>query len=264
MAKCDPRSGARSCGRVRHLLAGCGGKRAQCFVGNACGSVVWHEVVSGRVVEIAHNAAVLDDLRDQVAFHNSSAQGFRSERRRGAAHQQTDTRGCAGAVVVRQRDLLTDYGREVAIERKNKLLNIASSRIRIIRWETHTPGRPEYLRAQEAEDRIGRTISKVAKPANLIAGWATVRCIVESHRWCPEHPNLCISVAQMRNLDDFGQSLEALVTSCTKESFRSVQDVAPVTTEGYLSRNHFQARHDHAVGGSGTSKEITSTLLRGR
>src|SRR5262249_59188923 len=135
-----------------------------------------------------------------------------------ALDHKINSRACRRAVGAIQRHLLTNYRSEVAVEREQELLDIAPRPVGVDQREAGVKQRSKYNRGEEAEHRVHRTVMHEAEAADLIARRAAVGREEKVHLRVAEHADLRILVAQVRNLHDLGDALEARMAARAEES----------------------------------------------
>src|SRR5262249_17612907 len=96
--------------------------------------------------------------------------------------------------------------------------------------------------------------------SDLISCKAAVICEEEVHLRVAEHADLRVYIAQVRNLDDLGDPLEAPVAPSAEEALGRIDHVAAVAVE----RGPADYRNVDAVSGTRTEVEVFATLLRHR
>src|SRR5581483_11507884 len=210
--------GAGSRRRERDFLARNCGQRPQTIAGERFGPVVGKKQPRSRIVQEIPHSAALYYASDQIALHRLSFQSPGGKRNRGALHQQIDPRASQLHVIGRERDLLADNRRKIRIERKQELLDVPASRVRVVLRETRVYRRMKHRCGQESEQRIGGAIAGESKPADLISGGTTVRLVEKRNPGRAEHADLGVLVPQVRDLDDLRERFEALVPVRTEKS----------------------------------------------
>src|ERR1700736_7028899 len=96
---------------------------------------------------------------------------------------------------------------------------------------------------------MGRAFVGEAEAANLRSRKASVGTLEERHFRHAEHADLGIEVAQVWNLENLFDALEAVVLACAKFPLRRIERMATVPGERRRPQNQADARHVEAVGG---------------
>src|SRR5262249_57841471 len=112
-------------------------------------------------------------------------------------------------------------------------------------------------RVQEAEDGVDAAVVEEAEATDLIALEHVVECIDLARRRHPEHADLLVEVAQVRDLHDLLLVLEARVAVRAEEALARIQDVTPGAVEAEILNDR------DAVGAAAATEEITPCLLVG-
>src|SRR5262249_53593422 len=137
-------------------------------------------------------------LDDQVALAQASA-----------GDQQIDAGPDDAAVGRRERHLLADHRRQVAVEREQELFDVASGRI-VGEADVRTADVvvAEHRGVEEAEQRVDAAVVQKAEAADLRALEGQIERILAGDVERAEHADLLIQVAQVRDLDDLFLVLE--------------------------------------------------------
>ena len=190
-------------------------------------------------------------LDDQVALAQA-----------GARDEQVETRPHRAGVGRRQRDLLADDRGQVAVEGEQELLDLMP--FRIAREADAGPAHRvvgEDVGVEEAEQRVDAAVVKKAEAAHL----GPLRRLIERprprHVELPEHADLLVQVAQVRDLDDLLLVLEAGAPVGAEVPELGLQAVTALARE---AQRLAEERAGGAVRQPRPEKEVPPRLLRRR
>src|SRR5262249_27004010 len=215
--------------------------------------------IAGRWVEQeAFDASGLHNLCYQLALGGNAAQHLGGKRCAGALFHQIDPRPDGGGVVVLQRYLLPYDRGQVGVEGEHVLLDIPPRGIGVDQREAGVDLGIEYLRVHEAEYGIHRPLVREPEAANLVAEVGSAGVVEEADGSKSEHSNLGVHVAQVGNLEDLLDALEAGVLAGAEFAFSRINFVATIAGEGSLV--WYQAAQGADVDSIGRTRPLEEVL----